>query len=66
MILTGGPGTGKTTTLNAIISIYESKGDRVMITAPTGVPQKEFQNLQVMMQELYTVCLRLSLIQPEI
>lgn len=35
-ILTGGPGTGKTTTLNAIISLYEKQGFRVMIAAPTG------------------------------
>lgn len=45
MILTGGPGTGKTTTLNAIISIYESKGDRVMITAPTGRAAKRISEL---------------------
>ena len=36
MILTGGPGTGKTTTLNAIIELYEKQGYRVMIAAPTG------------------------------
>ena len=36
MILTGGPGTGKTTTLNGIISLYEKQGYRVMIAAPTG------------------------------
>ncbi len=35
-ILTGGPGTGKTTTLNAIIALYEKQGYRVMIAAPTG------------------------------
>lgn len=45
MILTGGPGTGKTTTLNAIISIYENKGDRVMITAPTGRAAKRISEL---------------------
>lgn len=36
VILTGGPGTGKTTTLNAIIRLYEKQGYRVMIGAPTG------------------------------
>ncbi len=36
MILTGGPGTGKTTTLQAIIALYEKMGYRVMIAAPTG------------------------------
>jgi exodeoxyribonuclease V alpha subunit len=36
LILTGGPGTGKTTTLNAIISIYEGMGLKVALAAPTG------------------------------
>lgn len=36
LILTGGPGTGKTTTLNGIISLYEQLNYRVMIAAPTG------------------------------
>ncbi|MCL2089051.1 MAG: ATP-dependent RecD-like DNA helicase [Oscillospiraceae bacterium] len=36
MILTGGPGTGKTTTLCGIISIYEQQGLTVSIAAPTG------------------------------
>lgn len=35
-ILTGGPGTGKTTTLNGIINIFEMQGLKVEITAPTG------------------------------
>lgn len=36
LILTGGPGTGKTTTLNAIIRILEAKGEKVYLAAPTG------------------------------
>lgn len=36
LILTGGPGTGKTTTLNAIIKILKNKGQRVLLCAPTG------------------------------
>ena len=40
MILTGGPGTGKTTTLNAIISLYQKQGHTVMIAAPTGRGKK--------------------------
>ena len=36
LILTGGPGTGKTTTLNAIINILEAKGEKVFLAAPTG------------------------------
>ncbi|MBO4280688.1 MAG: ATP-dependent RecD-like DNA helicase [Lachnospiraceae bacterium] len=35
-ILTGGPGTGKTTTINAIISLFESKGLQILLAAPTG------------------------------
>jgi len=35
-ILTGGPGTGKTTALNGIISLYEGQGMRVLLAAPTG------------------------------
>lgn len=36
LILTGGPGTGKTTTLNAIISILKNNGLTVALAAPTG------------------------------
>lgn len=35
-ILTGGPGTGKTTTLNGIIAVLEQQGKKVAIAAPTG------------------------------
>ncbi len=36
MIITGGPGTGKTTTINAIIHCIEKEGLDVMLAAPTG------------------------------
>lgn len=36
LILTGGPGTGKTTTLNAIIKLLKNKGQKVLMCAPTG------------------------------
>ncbi len=35
-ILTGGPGTGKTTTINAIIRFFEREGMDVLLAAPTG------------------------------
>ena len=35
-ILTGGPGTGKTTTTNAIVKQLEKNGEKVMLCAPTG------------------------------
>lgn len=45
LILTGGPGTGKTTTLNAIIKILESKGEKVFLAAPTGRAAKRMSDL---------------------
>jgi exodeoxyribonuclease V alpha subunit len=35
-ILTGGPGTGKTTTINAIIRYFEEEGAELRLAAPTG------------------------------
>ncbi len=35
-ILTGGPGTGKTTTINAIIRFFEGEGANICLAAPTG------------------------------
>lgn len=35
-ILSGGPGTGKTTTINAIIRYFEQEGMDIMLAAPTG------------------------------
>lgn len=45
MILTGGPGTGKTTALNAIISIFEKQGRNVLLAAPTGRAAKRMSDL---------------------
>ncbi|MDQ5983049.1 MAG: ATP-dependent RecD-like DNA helicase [Eubacteriales bacterium SKADARSKE-1] len=45
LILTGGPGTGKTTTLNAIIKILEAKGEKVFLAAPTGRAAKRMSEL---------------------
>lgn len=36
MVLTGGPGTGKTTTVRAIVAAHEALGHRVLLAAPTG------------------------------
>ncbi|MYB96519.1 AAA family ATPase [Candidatus Poribacteria bacterium] len=36
MILTGGPGTGKTTTVVGMIRLFEAQGRRITLTAPTG------------------------------
>ena len=36
IIITGGPGTGKTTTINTIIKYFESEGESISLAAPTG------------------------------
>ena len=36
MVLTGGPGTGKTTTTLGIIASFETLGQRILLAAPTG------------------------------
>ena len=45
LILTGGPGTGKTTTLKAIIRILKEKGEKVLLAAPTGRAAKRMSDL---------------------
>lgn len=44
-ILSGGPGTGKTTILNAIISILEQRGLKITICAPTGRAAKRLSEI---------------------
>ena len=36
LVLTGGPGTGKTTTINTMIQFFESEGMDILLAAPTG------------------------------
>ena len=36
VVITGGPGTGKTTTINAIIRYFETEGMDIFLAAPTG------------------------------
>ena len=45
LVLTGGPGTGKTTTLNAIIQLLEIYGNKVAIAAPTGRAAKRITEI---------------------
>ena len=44
-ILTGGPGTGKTTTINAIIDLLEEAGLKVSLCAPTGRAAKRMSEV---------------------
>ena len=45
LAVTGGPGTGKTTCVKAIIAMYEKMGLRVSLTAPTGRAAKRLAEL---------------------
>ncbi len=45
LILTGGPGTGKTTTLKGIIKVFENEGLEIALAAPTGRAAKRMSEL---------------------
>lgn len=36
LVITGGPGTGKTTTINSIIQFFQAEGMEILLAAPTG------------------------------
>lgn len=44
-IITGGPGTGKTTTLNAVIELCKKRGLKIKLAAPTGRAAKRIADL---------------------
>lgn len=52
-ILTGGPGTGKTTLINALITLYESFNKKVVLCAPTGRAAKRMS--EATMREAKTI-----------
>jgi exodeoxyribonuclease V alpha subunit len=41
LVLTGGPGTGKTTILKGVLSLYRQLGQKVLLAAPTGRAAKK-------------------------
>lgn len=45
LLLTGGPGTGKTTTLAGILSMLDRKGKKTLLAAPTGRAAKRLSEL---------------------
>lgn len=45
MILTGGPGTGKTTTLSGIMELFDLLGRKTLLAAPTGRAAKRLSEL---------------------
>ncbi len=45
LVLTGGPGTGKTTTVRGILALYDSMGLKTLLAAPTGRAAKRIEEL---------------------
>jgi exodeoxyribonuclease V alpha subunit len=45
MVITGGPGTGKTTIINAILKIFARAGARILLGAPTGRAAKRMSEV---------------------
>ncbi len=43
MVVTGGPGTGKTTVVNSLLAIFEAKGLNILLCAPTGRAAKRLE-----------------------
>jgi exodeoxyribonuclease V alpha subunit len=53
MILTGGPGTGKTTTLRALVALFKAMGKLVLLASPTGRAAQRLS--EVTMEEARTI-----------
>lgn len=45
LIITGGPGTGKTTTINFILKFFEEAGEEILLAAPTGRAAKRMSEM---------------------
>ncbi len=45
LVITGGPGTGKTTSIRAILALYDRLGYKTLLTAPTGRAAKRMTEL---------------------
>ena len=43
LVVTGGPGTGKTTLIRAVLGLYDAAGGRVQLAAPTGRAAKRIE-----------------------
>ena len=50
MVLTGGPGTGKTTTTQGIIAAYRAYGLNILLSAPTGRAAKRMTEAKIAME----------------
>ena len=56
LVLTGGPGTGKTTTVKAVLNVLESQAERVALCAPTGRAAKRLSELTAARRPPSTAC----------
>ena len=63
LVLTGGPGTGKTTTTLGIIRAYQEAGARILLAAPTGRAAKRMSEVTKM--EAKTIHRLLEMKPPE-
>jgi exodeoxyribonuclease V alpha subunit len=45
VVLTGGPGTGKTTLINSLVKILDKKGQRIVLASPTGRAAKRLSEV---------------------
>lgn len=64
MVLTGGPGTGKTTIIKALIRVFDSIGMNIALAAPTGRRAKRMSEATQMEPEPSTACWRLIFQSP--
>ena len=56
MVITGGPGTGKTTIINAVLKLYSAVGTKILLAAPTGRAAKRMS--ETTGREAKTTCIR--------
>jgi len=52
MVITGGPGTGKTTIINAVLKIFSKLKVKIMLAAPTGRAAKKMSEAENLNTEL--------------
>ena len=60
-VLTGGPGTGKTTVVKGILNVLEQAGCRILLAALPDAPHADWRILPVILQQRYIVCWNISL-----
>ena len=61
MLLTGGPGTGKTTCLRGVLALFEAMGLETALAAPTGRAAKRLGSCVPLRPLPFTACWRPAL-----